>query len=51
VRIFGIDPGSERTGYGCLETDGTRHLLVTAGENKLDYVNVEFRNHQLHTPE
>jgi len=31
VRIFGIDPGSERTGYGCLETDGTRHVLVTAG--------------------
>ena len=25
VRIFGIDPGSERTGYGCVETDGSRH--------------------------
>ena len=24
VRIFGIDPGSERTGYGCVETDGRR---------------------------
>ena len=22
VKIFGIDPGSERTGYGCVETDG-----------------------------
>jgi crossover junction endodeoxyribonuclease RuvC len=31
VRIFGIDPGSVRTGYGCVETDGTRHRLVTAG--------------------
>jgi crossover junction endodeoxyribonuclease RuvC len=31
VRIFGIDPGSERTGYGCVETDGSRHHLVTCG--------------------
>ena len=28
MRIFGIDPGSERTGYGCVETDGRRHRLV-----------------------
>jgi len=31
VRIFGIDPGSERTGYGCVETDGRRHRLVVCG--------------------
>ena len=31
MRIFGIDPGSERTGYGCLETDGRRHHLVACG--------------------
>jgi crossover junction endodeoxyribonuclease RuvC len=31
VRIFGIDPGSDRTGYGCLETDGSRHRLVLSG--------------------
>jgi crossover junction endodeoxyribonuclease RuvC len=31
VRIFGIDPGSERTGYGCVETDGSRHRIVTSG--------------------
>ena len=31
MRIFGIDPGSERTGYGCVETDGTRHTIVIAG--------------------
>jgi crossover junction endodeoxyribonuclease RuvC len=31
VKIFGIDPGSERTGYGCVETDGTRHQLVICG--------------------
>ena len=31
MRVFGIDPGSARTGYGCLDTDGTRHRLVTFG--------------------
>jgi crossover junction endodeoxyribonuclease RuvC len=31
VRIFGIDPGSIRTGYGCVQTDGTRHTLVSYG--------------------
>ncbi len=31
MRIFGIDPGSDRTGYGCVETDGSRHRLVVCG--------------------
>jgi crossover junction endodeoxyribonuclease RuvC len=31
VRIFGIDPGSERTGYGCVETDGRVARLVRCG--------------------
>ena len=31
MRIVGIDPGSLRTGYGCVETDGRRHRLVTFG--------------------
>jgi crossover junction endodeoxyribonuclease RuvC len=31
VKIFGIDPGSERTGYGCVETDGTRHRVIVCG--------------------
>jgi crossover junction endodeoxyribonuclease RuvC len=31
VRIFGIDPGSDRTGYGCIESDGRRHRLVVFG--------------------
>jgi crossover junction endodeoxyribonuclease RuvC len=31
VRIFGIDPGADRTGYGCVETDGSRHRIVTCG--------------------
>jgi crossover junction endodeoxyribonuclease RuvC len=29
--VFGIDPGSERTGYGCVESDGRRHRLVICG--------------------
>ncbi len=31
MRIFGIDPGSERTGYGCVESVGSRHRLVACG--------------------
>ena len=31
MKIFGIDPGSERTGYGCVERSGSRHLLVICG--------------------
>ncbi len=31
MRIFGIDPGSQRTGYGCIDTDGSRHRMVACG--------------------
>ena len=31
MRIFGIDPGSTRTGYGCVERIGSRHALVICG--------------------
>jgi len=31
VRIFGIDPGSVRTGYGCIETRGGRSALICSG--------------------
>ena len=31
MRIFGIDPGSERTGYGCVESSGGRHRLIVCG--------------------
>jgi crossover junction endodeoxyribonuclease RuvC len=31
VKIFGIDPGSERTGYGCVERSGSVHHLVLCG--------------------
>ena len=31
MRVFGIDPGSTRTGYGCVQSDGTRHSLIVCG--------------------
>lgn len=31
MRVFGIDPGSLRTGYGCVDSDGTRHRMVLCG--------------------
>ena len=31
MKVFGIDPGSDRTGYGCVETDGSRHRIVVSG--------------------
>src|SRR5258708_6853699 len=30
MRILGIDCGSERTGYGVVETDGRTHRLIAA---------------------
>jgi crossover junction endodeoxyribonuclease RuvC len=31
VRVLGIDCGTERTGYGVIDSDGVRHVLVAAG--------------------
>ena len=31
MRILGVDPGSQRTGYGCIETAGSRHHVVDCG--------------------
>ncbi len=31
MRVFGIDCGTERTGYGVIESDGRVHSLVAAG--------------------
>ncbi len=31
MRILGIDCGTQRTGYGLIESDGRRHNLVDAG--------------------
>jgi crossover junction endodeoxyribonuclease RuvC len=31
VRVLGVDCGSERTGYGVIDSDGSAHQLITAG--------------------
>ena len=31
MKIFGIDPGSNRTGYGCIDYSGSQYRLVTYG--------------------
>jgi crossover junction endodeoxyribonuclease RuvC len=31
VRVLGIDCGSERTGYGVIDSDGAEHRLVASG--------------------
>jgi crossover junction endodeoxyribonuclease RuvC len=31
VRILGIDCGSQRTGYGVIESDGCEHRMIAAG--------------------
>jgi crossover junction endodeoxyribonuclease RuvC len=29
--VFGIDPGSGRTGYGCVSSEGSRHRMIACG--------------------
>ena len=31
MRVLGIDCGSERTGYGVIDSDGLRHRMIAAG--------------------
>ena len=31
MRVLGIDCGTERTGYGVIESDGVRHFMIDAG--------------------
>jgi crossover junction endodeoxyribonuclease RuvC len=36
VRVLGIDCGSERTGYGVIDSDGLEHRIVAAGVIRTD---------------
>ena len=36
MRVLGIDCGSERTGYGVIDTNGSAHRLVTCGVIRTD---------------
>ena len=31
MKVFGVDPGSARTGYGCVQSDGSRHRMIACG--------------------
>jgi crossover junction endodeoxyribonuclease RuvC len=35
VRVLGVDCGTERTGYGIIDSDGRKHVLVDAGVIRL----------------
>jgi crossover junction endodeoxyribonuclease RuvC len=39
VKVFGIDPGSARTGYGCVQSDGSRHRMIVCGAITIPAVN------------
>ena len=55
MRIVGIDCGTERTGFGIIDTDGRSHRFVNAGvirtkaadtlERRLKYIAGELRTH------
>ncbi len=36
MRVLGIDCGTERTGYGVIESDGRRHHMIAAGVIRSD---------------
>jgi crossover junction endodeoxyribonuclease RuvC len=36
MRVLGIDCGTERTGYGVIESDGVAHRLIAAGVIRTD---------------
>jgi crossover junction endodeoxyribonuclease RuvC len=54
MRVLGIDCGTERTGYGVIDSDGRTHRLVSAGviqtktksplESRLQEISRELRN-------
>ena len=39
MKVFGIDPGSARTGYGCVQSDGSRHRMIACGAITLPAAN------------
>jgi crossover junction endodeoxyribonuclease RuvC len=47
MRVLGIDCGTERTGYGIIESDGRIHRMVTAGclrSSTRDPLEIRLRN-------
>lgn len=49
MRIFGIDPGTEATGYGAIDSDGDSHALVEYGAIRSPRRTFAERLHFIHT--
>ena len=49
MRIFGIDPGTETTGYGAIDSDGNSHTLVEYGAIRSPRRAFAERLHFIHT--
>ena len=49
MRIFGIDPGTNATGYGAIDSDGNAHTLVEYGAIRSPRSAFAERLHFIHT--
>ena len=49
MRVLGLDPGTERTGFGCVESDGDALHWVASGVLRLGRGDLAGRLAQLHT--
>jgi crossover junction endodeoxyribonuclease RuvC len=47
IRVLGIDPGSQRTGFGVLDTDGARLTYVASGVIRTTHGEFALRLHEI----
>jgi crossover junction endodeoxyribonuclease RuvC len=47
IRVLGIDPGSQRTGFGVLDTDGARLIYVASGVIRTTQGEFALRLHEI----
>lgn len=47
IRVLGIDPGSQRTGFGVLDTDGARLTYVASGVIRTSQGEFALRLHEI----
>ena len=47
IRVLGIDPGSQRTGFGVLDTDGARLTYVASGVIRTTQAEFALRLHEI----
>ncbi|MBP9731161.1 MAG: crossover junction endodeoxyribonuclease RuvC, partial [Moraxellaceae bacterium] len=46
--ILGIDPGSRITGFGVIDSDGTRHRYIASGCIKMAKLSLPERLHRIY---